>query len=1234
MSDVRRSGSLLLALAAAASGACSAPGASAASKSTRQALGATSDQPVAWYVTLDGIPAAEVYDPTHPAASLPRVRGRLATLDAQHAAIRPQVEAAGATVIGDLVRLANAFEVLAKPSDVERLQRISDVTRVERVPIYFPSLSHAVPAINAPAVWTRSTPVTGDGVTIGIVDTGLDYTHADFGGPGTTSAYSSNDPKVIEPGTFPTARVVGGWDFVGDAYDATTAANSIPAPDPDPLDCAQATNGQQISGGHGTHVAGIAAGNGVLANGTPFTGPYTQSLDPADFSVYPGVAPTAKLYSLKVFGCTGGTGVLSVALERAADPNKDGDFSDHLDVVNASLGTSYSLGVDAEAQIVANLDHVGTLFVVASGNDGNTFYSTSSPGSYPQVLSVAASATQDYVVMHVDTPASIAGNVVAAEGQFTKPLASTGVISGALVQADPPLACSALVNAGALAGKVALVDRGTCPFSDKFDAASAAGAVAVVVVDNVDSPVPFTMSGSGTTSAIPGVMVRKLDGDAIKQHLTEGVSVTLDGSKAYTGPGSEVLADFSSRGPSPMDSALKPEISAPGQSIVSAGVSTGSGSRNMSGTSMATPVVTGAAALLRSARPGLSPEQAKAILMGTATPLTDSSSNLYPVSMMGAGRVTIDKAVDQQVVAHVDSTDGSVAASLGVIVTDKPASATRTIVLENLGSADVTYTTGTSTGYDLPGVTASVTPAQIVVPAGGTAKVTLTLDVDPVKLGSPGPDPATPDQITFYNGQLYPRYYLVEAGGLVKLTDAQGAQSLAVPYNAVVRAANDRKATPLQGCAPGAGTTDISVAITGDKINPDPVVSAFQLGAVSDKREDSATNPAHAVLDLLAVGAASDVATSTDFASASAYIGVAVAGDWATPARGALSTVQVLLDTNLDGSADFEIDAEPLTRDGPYLDVLRARAYDLSTDPAQPTQSRESLNAVTPDKVRTEPFNNSVVVIPFILSDVGLTQDNARFAYSVRTQSLQLADPTESTEWVEFDANHPAIDTAVNGVDGHPVYTGDEVKVHVDPASAKSGKLPQLLLLHHTNMPGQRVDIVDLSGGESGNLALTGSAPDSVAAADKATLTLSVHNDSTAAREGVSVDATLDGATIQSIDSDAGSCKAGATVTCDLGTLDPDQTVTITVTATPAEGADSIALSAKAASTSGCETSLDDNTYAASLGITRVAPPVYSASGGCNGCRIGAEPRRSGRTALLALFTLGVVALRRSRRRD
>jgi subtilisin family serine protease len=299
------------------------------------------------------------------------------------AALQPRLTALGVQVLFQASLTYNGIAVSVRADQLDQLRALPGVVSVHIIPPKQRSNADAVPFVGAPAVWSAPGGATGQGIRVGVVDSGIDYTHADFGGPGTPAAYASNNRAIVETGTFPTAKVVGGFDFAGDAYDATSAnpANRIPNPDPDPLDC----------NGHGTHVAGTLAGYGVNADGTTFSGSYTSGLDFSSFKVGPGVAPKAQLYAYKVFGCSGATELLTLAIERAVDPNGDGDPSDHLDVLNISLGSPFGGNDDPDAVAANNAVRAGVVVVTAAGDTGNTFYATDSPASAQLAIAVGAS---------------------------------------------------------------------------------------------------------------------------------------------------------------------------------------------------------------------------------------------------------------------------------------------------------------------------------------------------------------------------------------------------------------------------------------------------------------------------------------------------------------------------------------------------------------------------------------------------------------------------------------------------------------------------------------------------------------------------------------------------------------------------------------------------------------------------------------------------------------------------
>ena len=295
-----------------------------------------------------------------------------------------RLTARGIRVTKRFIRVTNALRVRVAPAAIPGLAKLPGVQRVERPRAYSLLTKKSVPAVGAKTAWgTRETGFDGKGIRIAVIDSGVDYTHAMFGGAGTRSAYKANDASEIEPGSFPTAKV-DGWDFAGKNYDGE---DDEPQPDGDPLD--------RSGYGHGTHVAGIIGGVGVTTKGKPYDGPYHAGLNYDEFKIRPGVAPGAKLFALKIFGdnALGSTGLVLDALEWCVDPNADDKFDDRMDVINLSLGSTLGLEEkhEIEAEVFRNLTNLGCVVVAAAGNsNNNNFYLVSAPGVERSVISVGS----------------------------------------------------------------------------------------------------------------------------------------------------------------------------------------------------------------------------------------------------------------------------------------------------------------------------------------------------------------------------------------------------------------------------------------------------------------------------------------------------------------------------------------------------------------------------------------------------------------------------------------------------------------------------------------------------------------------------------------------------------------------------------------------------------------------------------------------------------------------------
>jgi subtilisin family serine protease len=650
---------------------------------------------VSRYVVFEAPSALDLVRGAGPldASARAEVQKRATELRAEHAALRPALEAKGAHVVADLVLVANALQVQVPPGALRSLERLPGVSHLETPTTLRSTLAPTMPRLGVTGVWQGPPGLRGEGMRIGIIDDGVDYGHAAFDGSGDPADYDANDRTIIEPNSFPTAKVIGGKDLAGDDYDALGFVGSTtPSPDADPMACAV----------HGTHVASGAAGVGVTSAGLAYAGTYDASLDPTGFAIYPGAAPAATLFAIKIFGCgspeLGGSSELFLAaFELAVDPDEDLDVADRLDIVNLSAGSTYALGTALERAAVSNLTAAGSLLVAAQGNDPDASFTASFPASEPEALAVGGSLrdeeTQTYPALDVTAPSGVAGIYPLGVPGQPPGVAELGAYSGQAVLAEPDLACEPLTNAAAVAGKLVLARRGVCLFGVKAQQAADAGAVGILIVNNAFGDFPNGVTGG---YAVPTFGLRQTEGEALAAASPVEVSIT-PGATATVAVGPDYAAFFSSRGPTADRLLLKPDVVAP-VDYVGALRGSGAGTVELKGTSMSTPITAGAAALLRQADPSLGPLEVKELMTSTARPVAGPLVP-FPATFVGAGRVQIDDAVGAAVSARVDGVSGEVGVSFGAVIASSPVEESRTVVVTNRGAAAVDLDVGLEAGH-------------------------------------------------------------------------------------------------------------------------------------------------------------------------------------------------------------------------------------------------------------------------------------------------------------------------------------------------------------------------------------------------------------------------------------------------------------------------------------------------------------------------------------------------------
>jgi minor extracellular serine protease Vpr len=900
------------------------------------------------------------------------------------------IESAGGRVIGTFQSALNGLKVSIPRNQVSLLRQAAGVVDVLPVRTYHLNNIVSVPRIQAPIAWSGADGVRGEGIKVGIIDTGIDYTHANFGGPGTVAAYQAalaGDTLPADPTLFgPNApKVKGGIDLVGDAYDAGGTGDAlVPHPDSNPLDC----------NSHGSHVAGTAAGLGVLATGGTYQGPYDQLTDiNNDFTIGPGVAPRADLYAIRVFGCSGSTNVVVDALEWAVDND--------MDVVNMSLGSDFGPGDTADAKATDDTVKAGVVVVSAAGNAGDILYSLGSPGSSLKGIAVAASAREAF-----DRTATFALSALPGAGLPAKNITALNANNGSwsspenltvVVLRNPDgtvsLGCdpAEYVNAQ-VQGKIAVVQRGVCARVARAIFGQQAGAAAVVMINNAASLPPFEgaitsdpdnglqfkvtipffgVKGLATTTSSDGFALVQRDGTAIT--LTEGAAIP-------TG-----MASFSSTGPRSPDSRLKPDITAPGLNIVSTGMGTGNQGQIDSGTSMATPHITGTAALAIQAHPKWKPNAIKSAIINSGSPANLSD---YTTRRAGSGFVNAAGVVGTQAIAFADTDETTMNFQFNELSSDF--SKTKSITVKNDGVTPVSFDVTIERKQGSPH-TVTLGTSHITVGPRSNGSVDVTLQVPVATAG---------DSSAFR-----------DVAGLVTFTpttaNSNHGYALRVPYYLVPRVtANVDAKLSLKNKA-----TQGVVALTnqGSAIKASADFYAWGLLGQNNRLGQ---------IDLHAAGVQSFPDGQGD---ATVVFAINTFKGGSTQE---LQEFDVLIDVDGDGVADFDVFSIDIGRlIGPSF---------LPTGEMVAAFVNLKTNALGVDFDAVAPTNSGTILLPVQASDIGVTPTNPRFSYTVESFDEFSSNTDSFPTSAKFNAFSSAVSTGDFAVVSPNAAVG--VTVSVDPA--------------------------------------------------------------------------------------------------------------------------------------------------------------------------------------------------------
>jgi subtilisin family serine protease len=652
----------------------------------------------------------------------------------------------------------NGVTLSVPPEAVNIIKSMPQVKSVQMNRTLRVNLEKSVDYINAPAAYGKIQELTasddnregyeGQGINIAVLDTGIDWKHEMFGG----------DPTPPRLGLAPEVAAINSNKKV--------------------IYYLSFTGGLIDDFGHGSHASADAAGYRGFAPGLD------KIPGTADDVAIHGVAPQARLMGYKV--CTGAGNCISastiLAIEDAVSPRTlTLQPKPVAHVINMSLGGAG--GPDDDTAVAAsNAALMGTIVVASAGNEGPNEGTVGSPAAGRHVIAVGAdndpasgSNTADLVGGRTGMIANLLDGAAPITSDITANYVFCGFAETPDQVPDSVRGNIALIERGGSVNVGDPVNLGTGLFSNKAAFAFAKGAIAVVIYNNVDGELS---AATVRASTLPVVGISKLNGEYLKSQIGSDAVGALSAAKLrlnkalYFQP---QMTDFSSRGPIAGLGQIKPDVTAPGSNILSATVRVGGAETNTatmfdptgyikaSGTSFSGPHVTGAVALIKQAHLEFTPDMIRAALTNTSTnlrradgtPRGDGDAS-EPIVAQGGGLVDVAAAINAKAIMGVEG-DGVVEPAIlashsfgETAILNNRISNTKsvTVTIRDTSGQGGTYNLSTANNryFDRDGISATVSPSSVTVPAGGSATFTASVALDGDKVR----DDSAPIELQWY----------------------------------------------------------------------------------------------------------------------------------------------------------------------------------------------------------------------------------------------------------------------------------------------------------------------------------------------------------------------------------------------------------------------------------------------------------------------------------------------------